>query len=105
MIKEINEKTFEQEVASSDKVVVADFWAAWCGPCKMLGPVIEEVSNDMEGKAKFVKINVDESPALAQKYGIASIPTVVVFENGEVKDTMVGFRPKQDIVKIIESNL
>lgn len=102
---QITDGNFNNEVMSSDKVVVADFWASWCGPCKMLSPVIEQVESELGTKAKFVKINIDDNPALSQQFGIASIPTVMVFDNGNVVDTMVGFRPKQDIVRLIEKHV
>lgn len=105
MIKEVNDRTFDQEVKSAEEVVVADFWAPWCGPCKMIAPVMEELAKELGPKAKFIKINVDESPALAQTYRIASIPTIMMFKNGEVKENMVGFRPKQDLKRVIENNL
>ena len=101
---EINDKNFNQEVMGEEKLVVADFWASWCGPCKMLTPVLEEVSKEMKN-VKFVKINVDENPALSQKFRVSSIPTVMVFKDGALKDTMVGFRRKEDIVKMVENNL
>ena len=101
---EINDKNFNQEVMGEEKLVVADFWASWCGPCKMLTPVLEEVSKEMKN-VKFVKINVDENPALSQKFRGSSIPTVMVFKDGALKDTMVGFRRKEDIVKMVENNL
>jgi thioredoxin 1 len=105
MIKEVTDGNFDEEVIKADKVVVIDFWASWCGPCKMLAPVMEELSEEMDGKAYFAKVNVDENPVLSQKYRIASIPTILVFKNGEAVDTMVGFRPKQDIKSTILKNL
>lgn len=105
MIKEVNDKNFDVEITNSDSIVVVDFWAPWCGPCKMLTPVIEELSKEMGDKVKFVKVNVDENPVISSKYRIASIPTVVVFSKDEVKETMVGFRPKADLKKIIERSL
>jgi len=104
MIKEINDKNFDEEIGNSDSIVVVDFWAPWCGPCKMLSPVIEELAKEM-GEVKFAKVNVDENPMISSKYKIASIPTVMVFNKDMVKDTMVGFRPKADIKKIIQRNL
>jgi thioredoxin 1 len=104
MIKVVNDKNFNEEIADSDNIVVVDFWAPWCGPCKMLTPVIEELSNEM-GEVKFAKINVDESPIIASKYKISSIPTVMVFSKDAVKETMVGFRPKADLKKLIEKHL
>ena len=105
MIKVVNDKNFNEEIADSDNIVVVDFWAPWCGPCKMLTPVIEELANEMGKEVKFAKVNVDESPMIASKYKISSIPTVMVFNKDIVKETMVGFRPKADLKKIIERNL
>ncbi|WP_102399114.1 thioredoxin [Haloimpatiens massiliensis] len=105
MVKEISSMNFNTEVMEGSVPVVVDFWATWCGPCRMLGPVIEDVSNELSGKAKFVKVNVDENPDIAQKYGIASIPTVMVFKSGSVVGNMVGFRPKNEIMKILESHI
>lgn len=105
MIKEIMDNNFTDEVIASKEAVVVDFWAPWCGPCKMLGPVLEELSGEYEGKVKFFKINVDENPEVSQKYRISSIPTVMVFKNGETAETMVGFRPKQAINELIKKNI
>ena len=105
MIKEINDKNFNEEIVNSDSLVVVDFWAPWCGPCKMLSPVIEELSNEMGEKVKFAKVNVDESPIIASTYKISSIPTVMVFNKESVKETLVGFRPKAELKKVIEKNL
>ncbi|MBU3188548.1 thioredoxin [Clostridium bowmanii] len=105
MIKEINDKNFGEEITNSDSIVVVDFWAPWCGPCKMLSPVIEELAKEMGKEVKFAKVNVDENPLISSKYRIASIPTVMVFSKDTVKETMVGFRPKADIKKIIQRNL
>ena len=105
MIKETTDSKFDEEVIKADQLVVVDFWASWCGPCKMLSPVMEELSKELLGKADFAKVNVDENPVLSQKYKIASIPTVLIFKNGEAVDTLVGFRPKQDIKNTILKNL
>lgn len=99
MVKEISDVTFNDEI--SEGTVVVDFWASWCGPCKMLGPVIEELSGDLDGKAKFVKVNVDENPATASGYKIASIPTVIVFKDGKQVETLVGFRPKAALNEVV----
>ncbi len=80
-----------------------DFWASWCGPCKMLGPIYEEVSNEVEG-VKFTKLNVDENPNSASRYRVGSIPTVLAFKNGQVVDTMIGFKPKAEIKSFVERN-
>jgi thioredoxin 1 len=105
MIKEIMDNDFSEQIAASSGAVVVDFWAPWCGPCKMLGPVLEELSGEYEGKVKFFKLNVDENPVMSQKYRVTSIPTVIVFKNGETADTMVGFRPKQAISELIEKHI
>ena len=105
MIKEVNDINFNEEIANSDNLVVVDFWAPWCGPCKMLSPVIEELAKEMGTNVKFAKINVDESPITASTYKISSIPTVMVFNKDSVKETLVGFRPKAELKKVIEKNL
>ncbi|ABK61571.1 MULTISPECIES: thioredoxin [Clostridium] len=105
MIREIGGSNFIQEVMNSEETVVVDFWAPWCGPCKMLGPVMEELSHDMEGKAKFFKINVDENPEIAQRFQIGSIPNVMVFKGGKVVENLIGFRPKQDFEKSIGKHI
>ncbi|APC42305.1 MULTISPECIES: thioredoxin [Clostridium] len=105
MIKEVNDINFNEEIGNSDNIVVVDFWAPWCGPCKMLSPVIEELAKEMGTNVKFAKINVDESPITASTYKISSIPTVMVFNKDSVKETLVGFRPKAELKKVIEKNL
>ncbi|AAO37013.1 thioredoxin [Clostridium tetani] len=105
MIKEINDSVFNSEVLNSDKVTVVDFWAPWCGPCRMLGPVIEELSQEMSEQVKFVKVNVDENPMSATEYKVASIPTVAVFKDGKIQETLVGFRPKQAMQSSIEKHI
>lgn len=93
----ITEKNFEEEVLRSDIPVLVDFWATWCGPCRMIAPVIEEIAEEYEGKVKVGKINVDEEQALAIKYGIMSIPTLLLFKDGQVSATTVGFVEKEKI--------
>lgn len=105
MVREINDADFEQDVIKNKNVSVVDFWAVWCGPCKMLGPVISDLSEELNGKAEFFKVNVDENPVISNTYKIASIPTVMIFKNGTVVDTMIGFRPKQQVKDFIERNL
>ena len=97
----ITKENFENEVIKSDIPVLIDFWATWCGPCKMLAPVIEEIAGEFEGRVKVGKVNVDDEPELAASFGIASIPTVLVIENGKVKNMSVGYRPKEEIVKML----
>ena len=105
MIKEINDANFSEEVLKPSKPVVVDFWAPWCGPCKMLGPVLEAIEKELGEKVDFVKLNVDENPITSQTYRISSIPTVIIFKDGKVANTLVGFRPKQEMVALIQSNL
>ncbi|MDR3195835.1 MAG: thioredoxin [Endomicrobium sp.] len=105
MAIEINEANFEQEVLSWDKPALVDFWAPWCGPCKMLSPVIEDIASEYNGKAKVCKINIDENTALSAKFQITSIPCLILFKNGEVLQKIVGFRSKDDIKKLIDSAL
>ena len=97
----ITEQNFEQEVLKADKPVLVDFWATWCGPCRMLAPTIELLAEEMEGVAKVGKVNVDEQPGLAARFGISSIPTLIVFEDGKVKNTSVGVVPKSMIENMI----
>lgn len=98
-LKEINATSFDQNVLKSDKPVLVDFWAEWCGPCKALAPVLEEVATEMGEKGEVFKVNVDQSPELAQKYGIRGIPTLIYFKAGEVQSTLVGNQPKAEILK------
>ena len=90
----ITEKNFEQEVLKSEIPVLLDFWAVWCGPCMMLAPILAEIAEEYEGKVKVGKVNVDECPALAAQFGVASIPTVLLFKDGKLCATSVGYRPK-----------
>jgi thioredoxin 1 len=96
---------FKSEILDSDKVVLVDFWATWCGPCMMLGPVIEELAGDYEGKAVIAKLNVDENSAIAAQYGIRSIPSLLIFKNGQVVDQMVGSMPKNTIAKKLDEHI
>lgn len=98
----ITKDNFEQEVIKSELPVVVDFWADWCGPCKMLAPVIEELAKDFEGKIKVGKINVDDENELAMQFKVASIPTVMKFENGEITKSSIGFRTKEQLTEILE---
>jgi len=97
MALEVNQSNFEAEVLKSSQPVVVDFWAPWCGPCRSMAPVIEELSNDFAGKAKVTKLNVDENQALAGQFGVMSIPTLIFFKDGKAVDTVVGFTPKNKL--------
>lgn len=102
MIKEVTDITFTREVNSEESIVVVDFWAPWCGPCKMISPIMEQLSRELGSKVKFIKINVDSSPILARKFRISSIPTIMIFKEGKLKKTIVGFTPKDELVHNIK---
>ena len=105
MAVEIMESVFDQEVIKSDKPVLVDFWAPWCGPCRSLAPVIEEITKEYDGRVKVGKVNVDINQELARKYGIMSIPTLIIFKNGQVVEQMVGFTQKGVLAKKLDSVL
>ncbi len=105
MVKHINGKELEELLASTDKTVFCDFWATWCGPCRMLAPVFEEVSNEYADRAVFVKIDVDEAEDAAVKYGISSIPNIIAFKNGQPMDSNLGFVPQATLASFVEKNI
>lgn len=100
-----SDDSFEDDVLSSDKPVLVDFWAEWCGPCRMVGPIVEELAEEYEGKAKIGKVDVDNNPEISAKYGIRSIPSLLIFKDGEVVDQIVGAVPKAQLKKQLEAQL
>ena len=105
MALELTDANFEETVLNTDKPVLVDFWAVWCGPCRMVGPVVEEIANDYEGKAIVGKVDVDNNPEVAQKYGIRNIPTILFLKNGEVVDKQVGAVGKAALAEKLDAML
>ena len=104
-VSKVSDADFDAEVLKSSQPVVVDFWAEWCGPCKQIGPALDEIAGAMNGKVKIVKLNVDENPATAAKYGIMSIPTLMLFKNGELASRQVGAAPKQKLEQWITTTV
>ena len=104
-VKELTDGSFEGDVEKAEGVVVVDFWAPWCGPCRLVGPVIEQLATEYDGRVTFGKLNVDDNPEVAARYGIRSIPTIGIFRDGEAVDGVIGAVPKQQLSKVIEAQL
>lgn len=102
---EVTDKTFESDVLQAEKPTLVDFWAEWCGPCKMVGPIVEEIAAEYDGKMRVAKMNVDENGNTPGNYGIRGIPTLILFKNGEEAARLVGFRPKEAMVRELEPHL
>ena len=101
----LTESNWNEEVVNSDKPVLVDFWAPWCGPCRIIAPIIEELAEEFEGQIKVGKLNTDENPNIAMQYGIRAIPTVILFKNGEVVDTRIGVQPKEALKQMVMSHV
>jgi len=101
----VTDTSFEQEVLQSDKPVLVDFWAEWCGPCRMIGPIVDELAKEYEGKAKFTKVDVDNNPEISMKFNIRSIPTLLIFKGGKVVDQIIGAVPKSHLTKKLNDHV
>lgn len=105
LVREVTDDSFEQDVLKADQPVLVDFWAAWCAPCRMLAPTIEQIAQDFEGKARVVKLDVDDNAATSARFNIRGIPTLLLFKDGEVKDQVVGATSRESIARMINNQL
>jgi thioredoxin 1 len=101
----VTDQTFDEKVINADQLTLVDFWAEWCGPCKMIAPVLDELANELDGQLTITKLNVDENPDTAGAYGVMSIPTLLVFKDGEPVDRIVGFQQKPQLLKRLQAHL
>ncbi len=104
-VRDVSDSNFESDVLKSDKPVLVDFWAQWCAPCRMLAPTVEAVAQSFEGRASVVKLNVDDNPAVSQRYGIKGIPTLILFKNGKEEERVVGATSKEAISRMIDKHV
>lgn len=98
----LTNENFKNEVLNSDKPVLVDFWASWCGPCKMIAPIVEEIAEEYKDTVKVGKVNVDEQPELSAAFNISSIPTIMIFRNGKIENTVIGYKPKEQLVSLLK---
>ena len=104
-LNQVTDNNFDAEVLEAEGPVLVDFWAPWCGPCRIIGPIVEELAPSYQGRAVIAKMNVDDNPMVAQKFGVTSIPTLMMFKNGKLVDRVVGAMPKSELQKFIDRNL
>ena len=104
-INELDKDTFQKNVINAQKPVLVDFWAPWCGPCRAVGPIVEELAHEYNGKVEFGKVNVDDVPTIASNYGVMSIPTLIMFKDGKPVEQVIGYKPKNELKKLLDNAL